>query len=195
MREVLVVHGLGDIDIAAEIIAALNLYRVVRGGEHHHRAAFEVFVFFQPLEDGDPAHVRQVQIEQNQQRIAFVFCAGPVGPEQEFDRVRTVGKRANEIVHAGAADVLFDQAGVPFVILDHDDGDGLFGHPGVHATLLFSPIQRRGSVTVKTLPLPSSDVRLMVPPRRRTSARTWASPMPSPGRSWGPERRKSSKTR
>jgi hypothetical protein len=31
-----------------------------------------------------------------------------------------------DLVHdPGAADVLFDQPGVPFVILDHDDVDGL----------------------------------------------------------------------
>ena len=39
-----------------------------------------------------------------------------------------------------------------------------------------------GRVTVKVLPLSSSDATDMVPPSRRTSARTWARPMPWPGR-------------
>src|SRR3954449_8284752 len=72
MGEVLVVHGLGNVDIASEIIATLDLHRIVSGGENHHRAALEVLVLFQPLENVDPAHVRQVQIKQDEQGTVFV---------------------------------------------------------------------------------------------------------------------------
>ena len=56
-------------------------------------------------------------------------------------------------------------------------------------------VQAMGSVIVKVLPLLSSDCTDMVPPSRRTSARTWARPMPCPGLSWVPARRNRSKIR
>src|SRR6185295_5272691 len=83
MGEVLVVHGLGNVDIAPEIIATLDLHCVVGGGENHDRAALEVFVLFQPLENVDFAHVWQIQIEQDEQGSAFVVGSGSVRPEQE----------------------------------------------------------------------------------------------------------------
>ena len=52
----------------------------------------------------------------------------------------------------------------------------------------------QGSVTVKVVPVPSRDESSMRPPSARTSAFTWARPIPSPGWSCAPERRKSSKT-
>src|SRR6185436_18711462 len=108
MGEALIVHGLGNVDIASEIVATLDLDRIVRGGENHHGAALEVFVLFQPLENVDPAHIRQVQIKQDEQGHAFVVDPGSVRSEQESDGFRSVGEGTNGIVHAGAADVFFD---------------------------------------------------------------------------------------
>src|SRR5262249_1888519 len=121
--------------------------------------------------------------EQDQQRLALVVDAGAVGAEQEFHRLGAVAERHDRIVDAGAADVLLDQAGVAFVVLDHHDLDRALRYHRAHATLLLSTDHRRGSRTVNVLPLPSSELSPMLPPRRRTSARTCASPMPSPGRS------------
>ena len=42
--EALIVDGLGDVDVGAEIVAALDLAVVVGGGEHHDRRALGVRV-------------------------------------------------------------------------------------------------------------------------------------------------------
>src|ERR1700761_6972628 len=113
--------------------------------------------------------------------------------EQILHRFCTVGERHDLIVDARSADVPLDQACMAFVILDHDDGDGSVGVHDCSSRLL--PVQLMGRVTVKVLPLPSSDDTDMVPPSLRTSARTCASPMPCPGLSWVPARRNRSNMR
>src|SRR5258708_4941171 len=117
--------------------------------------------------------------------------AAAIASEQIVRRFCTVAERHDVVVDAGTADIPLDQAGVPLVVLDHDDGDGL-----VHVSLFRLPaVQAIGSVIVNVLPLFSSDCTDMVPPNRRTKARTCASPMPCPGLSCMPARRKRSKMR
>src|SRR5437868_5044 len=109
--------------------------------------------------------------------MSLVRAAGSILAEQVIDGGCTVGERQYLVVDAGPADVPLDQAGVPLIVLDHDDGDGI-----IHALRsLALAFQLIGSVTVKVLPWLSSEATDMVPPSRRTSARTCASPMPCPG--------------
>src|SRR5215475_117741 len=113
--------------------------------------------------------------------------------EQILHRICTVAERHDLIVDTGSPDVPLDQARVTFVILDHDDGDGRIG---VHESSLRALVDHfMGRVIVNVLPLLSSDDTDMVPPSLRTSARTWASPMPCPGLSWVPARRNRSNMR
>src|SRR6185437_15435041 len=103
----------------------------------------------------------------------------------------TVAERDDLIVDAGSANVPLDQACMAFVVLDHDDGNR---RSGVHKSAFrLLAVQLVGRVMVKVLPWLSSEETDMVPPSRRTKARTWASPMPCPGLSWVPARRNSSK--
>ena len=88
-------------------------------------------VFLDPLEDIDTGRVGQVEVEQDQQRLALVRAAGPILAEQVVQRGCTVGERQNLIVDAGSADVPLDQAGVTLIVLDHDDGDGISHVSGV----------------------------------------------------------------
>ena len=121
--EAFVVHRLGDVDVAAEFVAALDLLGVVGGGEHHDRRAFEMGVFLDPPQDVDAGHVGQIEVEQDQQRLALVREAAAVAAEQVVHRICTVGERHDLVVDAGTADIALDQAGVSLVVLDHDDGD------------------------------------------------------------------------
>src|ERR1700722_8451162 len=189
--EAFVVHRLGDVDIAAELVATLDFLGIVGRGEHHHRRTSQIFVFLEPPQDLDAAHVGQVEVEQDQQRPALVIETGAVAAEQIVHRFCTVDERHDLVIDAGAPDVALDQAGVPLVVLDHDDGDWL-----VYKSLFrLLDVPGIGSVIVNVLPLLSSDCTDMVPPSRRTRARTWARPMPWPGLSCGPARRKRSKIR
>src|SRR5579862_2726009 len=190
--EALVVHGLGDVDAAAEFVASLDLLGVVGRGQHHHGRAPEMLALLQLPQDLGSRHIRQVEIEQYQKRMSLVREAVVGLLEQVAQRICTISERHDLIVHAGSADVPFDQAGVAFVVLDHDDSDG-YRHASWFRLLLL--VQCRGSVIVKVEPLFSSEFTDMVPPSRRTSARTWASPMPWPGLSWAPARRNRSKMR
>ena len=57
--------------------------------------------------------------------------------------------------------------------------------PGSSALTSAAIRSRAGRSIWKVVPRPSSDWTVISPPRLRTRARTWASPMPSPGRSCG----------
>src|SRR6202035_5039904 len=51
--EAFVVHRLGDVDVAAEFIAALDLMQIVGRREHDDRRAFQIVVFLDPSQDVD----------------------------------------------------------------------------------------------------------------------------------------------
>ncbi len=145
---ILVVDGLGDVDVAAQFVAALDLLLVVRRRENNDGCAFDMGIFLDPLQDIDPGHVRQIEVEQNQQRLVFMLDTGAIVAEQIFHRICTVGERNDFIVDAGAPDVSFDQTGVTFVVLDHDDFDSQ-----AHSTFPCVPkFHCAGRVTVKVLP-------------------------------------------
>ena len=79
-------------------------------------------------------------------------------------------------VHAGSADILFDQPRMAGIVLDQQDGDGY----AVHAAALLDEAVTAGRRTRKVEPIPGTDSQSMVPPSRRTRAFTWARPIPSP---------------
>src|SRR5205085_8409310 len=81
-----VVHRLGNIDVAAEFIAALDFLRVVGGGEHHDRRGFQILVVLDAAQDLDPGHVGQVEIEQDQQRLSLVGQSAAVLAQQVVQR-------------------------------------------------------------------------------------------------------------
>src|SRR5262249_52140206 len=119
-------------------------------------------------------HVGQIEIEQDQQRSTLVVDCAAILAEEIVDRGCTVGERHDLIVDTGSPDVPLDQAGVPLVIFDHHYGYWQ-SHESAFRLLAF---QLMGRGTVKVLPPPSSEATDIVPPRRRTSARTCARPMP-----------------
>src|ERR1700730_10854728 len=181
----LVIDRFCDVDVATKVVAALDLDLVVGRGQHHDGGATQFRVRLEALQDIDTAHVRKIEIEQDEQ-VARVTTA-----EQALNRTFSVGSAGDRIADARAAQILLDQPGVAVVVLDENDGDG------VHCCFqsVLGSIHRFGRVTVKMQPCPGSDANRSDPPRRRTSARTWARPMPSPFWSRIPERRNSSNTR
>ncbi len=82
-------------------------------------------------------------------RRSLVIEAAAVAAEQVIHRGCTVGERDDVVVDAGAADIPLNQAGVPLVVLDHDDGNWL-----VHVSLFrLVAVHAKGSVIVNVLPL------------------------------------------
>src|SRR5687768_9924603 len=73
-----VVHGLGNVDVATEFVAALDLVGIVGGGQHHDRRGLEIPVFLDPLQNVDAARIGQIEVEQDQKRAALVVEARPV---------------------------------------------------------------------------------------------------------------------
>jgi len=156
------------------------------------RVAFRYLFLLDPRRMSIPVMSGRLRSSKISMGLALVGRARlAVAAEQIVDRSCTVGERHDVVVDAGAADVSLDQTGVSLVVLDHDDGNWL-AHVSLFRLLAVHAI---GSVIVKVLPLFSSDCTDMVPPRRRTRARTWANPIPWPGLSWVPARRNRSKIR
>ncbi len=177
--ETLVVDGLGDVDVSAQIVAALDFPAIVGGGEHDHRRSPHVPVRLEAFEDFDAGHVRQIEIEQDEQLPTTAHLAGTIGAEQIGQRFGSVGERENLIVHACPADVLFNEARMPLVVLDHYDHD----RPRVlnHVTAPITFRRSGGMLSIIVVPLVSSELTVISPPRLRIMVRTCASPIPSPG--------------
>ena len=95
-----------------------------------------------------PDRVGQIEIEQDQQRVALVVEARSILAEQIVQRCCTAGERDDLIVDAGTADVALDQAGMALVVLDHDDGDWI-AHVSLFRLVM---VQLIGSVIVNVLP-------------------------------------------
>nr|GFD55161.1 hypothetical protein [Tanacetum cinerariifolium] len=86
LSEALIIDRLGDVDVAAEVVAALDLHLVVGGGQHHHRGPLQrAALGLDPGEDVGAAHVGQVEIEQHQRRAVLGGTIGRI--EQEFERL------------------------------------------------------------------------------------------------------------
>src|SRR5258705_3633726 len=121
--EAFVIHRLGDVDVATELIATLYFTRIVGGGQHHDRRRSQIFVVLDPLQDIDACHVGQIVIEQDQERLAPVTEARSILAEQIAQRGCTAGERDNLIVDTGSANVPLDQAGMALIVPDYDDCD------------------------------------------------------------------------
>ena len=146
--EAFVVHGLGNVDVATEFVAALDLVGIVRRGQHHHRRTLEILVFLDPLQNVDAGRVRQIEIEQDQERAALVVEARSILAKQVVQRGCTVGERDYLIVDTGSTDIPLDQAGVALIVLNHDDDYWI-----THVRVFRLPIgQLIGSVIVNVLP-------------------------------------------
>jgi DNA-binding response OmpR family regulator len=141
-------NALGDVDVAAEVVAALDFDGVVGGRQNDNRHTLEMLVGLDARENVDARHVREVEVEQHQHRPVLVHASGAVRAEQIFGGVGAVRERRDAVIDAGAADVFLDQPRMALIVLDHDDLDRKFRYLAVHAALLLSCVHRRGSVTV-----------------------------------------------
>src|SRR6185437_6960833 len=195
-REALVIDRLGDVDVASEVVAFLDLDAVVRRGQHDDWNPLEMLVGLEPSQDVEACHVRQIEVQQDQQGRVRHSSGTATLRENVVERAGPIGEMHDRIADPGPAHVLLDQPRVAGIVLDQQNGDG---NP-VHAATL---LDRRfagcgtgpGKRTRKTVPWSSTDSHSILPPSRRTSALTCASPMPSPGTDWSPARRNSSKIR
>ena len=127
--EALVVHRLGDVDVGAEIVAALDLALVVGRRQHDTGERCVCGLALSLGQDVDAGHVRQVEVEQDQQR-ALGARRRPIRPRRagRSSAVGAVAEGHDLVVDAGAADVALDQPRMALVVLDHHDRrrDGAF---------------------------------------------------------------------
>ena len=112
LGELLVVHWLGDVDVAAEFIAADHLAGIISGGEDDHRDAFGALVGLQTLQDLIAVEHRQVKVKQHQE-VSRVFLAF-ICPfaEQIVEGLLPVRGKEDLVFDVGAAQVLLDQPGM-----------------------------------------------------------------------------------
>ncbi len=68
VRELAIIHRLGDVDAAAELVAPRHLASVVGGGQDDHRDASRSLFGLHALEHLVAIEHRQVQIQKHQQR-------------------------------------------------------------------------------------------------------------------------------
>jgi hypothetical protein len=153
MGEALVINRLRHVDVAAKIVAALDLLPIVRGRQDHHRRAPQMLARLQPPQYVHAGHIRQVEVEQDEKGAARVTRTPAIFGEQVSQSAGAIGERHDFISNAGPANVLFDETGVALVIFNHDDRD-MLGHVVFSRRGSSGP---RGNVTVNVLPWPGSD--------------------------------------
>ena len=114
----LIVDGLGDIDAAAQLVAALDFARIIGGGQHDHRNQCGLRVGLQLAEDFNAVDSRHLDVEQEQDRLGLSpmeECRGRARsralPGRRSSRTKAVGD-------ADAAQVALHQLGVAIVIVN-----------------------------------------------------------------------------
>src|SRR6185369_7225380 len=186
--ELLVFHRLGDVHVAAELITAFDLARVVGRGQHDDRQKGRPRIALEAAEHLDAVDTRHFDVEEEDARITGL----DVRPIEVVQRLLPVAQPDEPVVEAGAAQVALDERGVPIVVLHQDDRHFLCRHrvssgppqmnvssPRTSTGILLSPAP--GTVRMKVVPAPSSDSTRILPPWRSITRRTSASPIPSPG--------------
>src|ERR1019366_424854 len=128
----------------------------------------EMLVLFEAFQDIYTGHVRQIEVEQDQQRAVFVDEAGAIGAEQKRGCARAVRKRHDLAMDSRPTEVLLDEARVAFIVFDHRNNNWIFGHVIISLTGWCHVL---GNVTLNTVPWLGSLSTLIDPPRRRTSVR------------------------
>src|SRR5690606_4280465 len=122
---------------------------------------------------------RQVEVQQDEHVATGAHTARPVLAHQVIQGFVSAGERKDGIVDPRTADIFLDQPRMTFIVLDHDDRDWF--SVAQFCFLLMKTRTSVGSITVNVVPCPSSELKVISPPRLRTNVRTCARPIPSPG--------------
>src|SRR3984893_3740041 len=96
----LVIDRFCDVDVATKVVAALDLDLVVGRGQHHDGGATQFRVRLEALQDIDTAHVRKIEIEQDEQ------VTRATAAEQALNRTYPVGAAGDPHADAPAAPIL-----------------------------------------------------------------------------------------
>src|SRR5579883_703871 len=198
LDEPLIVHGLGDVDAAPQLVAALDLPRVVGGGQHDDGDQGGPRVGLELAEDLDAVDARHLDVQQHQHRLAGIAArVVPLAPE-EVQGFLAVLEAMEAIGQPGPLQVALDQAGVAVIVFGEHDQERLDGHGerpprdswvgaghwwesgSTPAPVSVSASAPAGRATKNVVPTPSVDSNQIRPPCRSTMRRTRARPMPSP---------------
>ena len=147
-----------------EVVGAVDVALLGRGGEHHGRHPPERVAAPHPLEDLEAGPARELQVEEHQaRRRARLLRAG-----EPRDRRVPVLRDLHGVRDPVPLERALDEDDVVLVILDEQDG------------LCHSDLSAGGRVRMKRLPRPSSETTRTSPPDRSMILRTMASPTPVP---------------
>ncbi len=202
LDERLVVHGLGDVDAASQLVAALNFARIVGRGQHDDGDQRRLRIGLELTQHLDAVNPRHLDVEQQEHRTGGVFrpAYGSLALD-EVEGLLAVLESVDAVGQTGPFQVALDQVGVSVVVLDEHDQDRLGCHVGVLLVATWvagggsaiaplrgaRPPRRAGRATKKVVPTPAADSSQILPPCRSTIRRTRARPMPSPCATFGVE--------
>src|SRR5688572_9993461 len=122
LRELIIIHRLLDVNIAAELVTALDLARIIRGGQHDHRQLVQLGIRLQATQHLDSVHFGHANVEQHQitTRTNGARCARI---EEEIECGLAVAKMQELVGQPGILQALPHEDCVTLVILnDYDDG-------------------------------------------------------------------------
>src|SRR5208283_641818 len=176
LGELVVVDGLLDVDVAAQLVAPFDLPRVVGRRQDDDRHLAQLRVRLQPPQHLRSLHLRHPDVEQDQVHLPVAVLLARARVEEEVKDRLPVGEMLYGVVEPSRDEVLPHKDGVAFIVVDNQDDRGaLHGlAPGVWETA--------GSETKKVEPHPSRLSTQIFPPSR--SSTRWAIVRPRPSPAW-----------
>src|SRR5882672_11213624 len=165
---------LGQVRVDAQVVGTVDVHRLPRGGEHHHRQTLDHRLLAHPGQHLETRAPGQLQVQQHEdgQRKARPVVVGSL-PAQVRHRLLAVADELDRVGQVGLAEGALDEQGIVRRILDEQDGEGARVHAGAPSA--------SASSTQNRLPAPGSDSTPACPPRRVAPFCTMARPMPVPG--------------
>jgi hypothetical protein len=118
----------GDVGIGAGVVGALQVARLGRRGQHHHRDVAQRVRTLDFLEHADAVEQRHLQVQQHQNRVAASTIGKTVAAVQVVQRLHAVGHVGHAPIEAVARQRQFGQLGVVGVVFNQQDGFGVLVH-------------------------------------------------------------------
>src|SRR5882672_10735707 len=170
---------LGQVRVDSEVVGAIDVHRLPRGGQHDHREPPDRRLLAQPGQHLQARAPRELQVEQHEdgQREPAPILVGR-RPAQVRDRLLAVADELDRVGQIGLAESALDEQGIVGGVLDEQDRRGGRAHVAAPSASARSNQNR--------LPAPSSDSTPACPPSLVAPFCTIASPIPVPGYCWAP---------
>src|ERR1017187_2303289 len=173
LGELVAIDRLLDVHIAAELMAAIDLSRVVRRRQHDDGELSKFGVRLDSPQNLYAVDLGHPYVEQNQVHLAVPAARSMAPVEQEIENGLPVAEMLDLVVQSGCLEILADEDGVALVVFDNENHEAV-----VHAER--AVFGGAGRETRKVDPTPGALSTQILPFCRSRTRWAIVNPRPSP---------------